>query len=163
MKAIEVAYASAPADEAVIHTLELEHPAFPGGVFRLCNGFNDIALTLETGETVTFTAAGLGINLPERAVVGREDLAFAMDNVTGDVRHNMLAAQEQGGEIPVRYRPYLETDPTGPAQPPLVLTAVGYADDRRSATVTASFRNLMDKRWPFLLFTPAKYPGIKYA
>lgn len=163
MKAIEVAYASAPADDAFIHTLEIEHPAFPGGVFRLCNGFDDQTLTLETGQTVTFMASGLGINLPERAVLGREDLLFALDNVTGQARRLMLAAKEAGGEIWVRYRPFLETNPNGPAQAPLTMVAVSYRDDRQTASISGSFRNLMDKTWPFVLFTPSKYPGTKYA
>lgn len=163
MKSIEVAYASAPADDSIIHTLELEHPAFPGGVFRLCNGFDDQQLTLETGQTVTFTAAGIGINLPERAMMGREDLVFALDNVTGEARRLMLTAKEAGGEIWVRYRPFMETDPSGPAQAPLNMVAVSYSDDRQTASVSGSFRNLMDKTWPSTLFTPDKYPGTKYA
>ena len=163
MNAIEVVYASAPADDIPIHTLALRHASFPGGVLFLCSGFEDIEARLETGELVTFTAAALGISLPQRALVGREDLQFALDNVTGEARQNMLNARAQGGKIWVEYRPYLESDLTQPAKPPLKMVTVSYEDDRRSANVLGSFRNFMDLEWPSLRFTPDKYPGLKYS
>lgn len=162
MKAIDVAYASAPADNAIIHSLELINPAFPGGVFRLCNGFEDRMMTLETGETVSFTALGLGINLPERGMIGREDLVFSLPNVTGQTRQLMLAAKETGLETGVKYRPYLEGDLSGPGHAPLSMVAVSYSDDLQGASISASFRNLMDKTWPSRIFKPQSYPGTKY-
>ncbi|TNY96418.1 hypothetical protein CGK56_24150, partial [Vibrio parahaemolyticus] len=78
-------------------------------------------------------------------------------------RRLMLTAKEAGGEIWVRYRPFMEADPSGPAQAPLTMVAVSYSDDRQTASVSGSFRNLMDKTWPSILFTPDKYPGTKYA
>lgn len=161
MKAIEVAYASA--DGIPIHTLTLRHATFPGGVFFLCSGFDDIDAKLETGEAVTFLASGLGINLPQRALVGREDLQFALDNITGEVRQYMLSARRAGGPIGVEYRPYVDNDLSQPARKPMKMVTVNYKDNRRSANVLASFRNFMDLEWPRVRFTPDRYPGLKYS
>ncbi|PSW53063.1 DUF1833 family protein [Photobacterium leiognathi] len=163
MKAIEVAYASAKVGDIPIHSLELSNPTFPGGVFRLCSGFDDQALTLESGQTVTFTAAALGINLPQRALMGREDLVFALDNVTGETRRLVRSAINSGEPVKVVYRVYLSSDLTAPAEVPLRMEAVTYSDDRSVASISASFRNLMDRTWPDKLFTPDKFPGTRYA
>ncbi len=163
MKAIEIAYASAPADDPIIHTLQLINPDFEVGEFCLCSGFDDLVMGLESGEQKNFLAMGLGIQLPERSITGREDLSFGIGNITGYTRQQMLKAKNGGQETTLIYRPYLASDFSSPAQKPLTMTVVGYADDRQTATISASFRDLMDRRWPSVLFTPQKYPGVKYA
>lgn len=163
MKAIEIAYASAPADDPIIHSLQLINTDFETGEFCLCSGFDDLDMGLESGKKKTFSGMGLGIQLPERSITGREDLSFGIGNITGYTRQQMLKAKNGGHETKLTYRPYLASDLTGPAQKPLAMTVVGYADNRQTATISASFRNLMDRRWPSVLFTPQKYPGVKYA
>lgn len=164
MKAIEVAYASATVDDIPIHTLELTNPTFPnGGVFRLCSGFDEQRLQLETGQWVIFQPAAIGINLPQRALMGREDLVFALDNITGETRRLVKGAINHGTAVGVTYRVFLSSDLTAPAQTPLEMTAVTYSDDRTVASVSASFRNLMDRTWPERAFMPDRYPGTRYA
>lgn len=162
MKAIEIAYASAPADDPIIHSLQLINPDFDTGEFCLCSGFDDLDMGLESGKQKQFFAMGLGIQLPERSITGRMDLSFGIGNITGYIRQQMLKAKNGKHETQLIYRPYLASDLSFPANPPLRMTVVGYADDRQTATILASFRNLMDRRWPSVLFTPQKYPGVKY-
>lgn len=163
MKTLDIVYASTPVEVILIHTLALRHLALPGGVLYLCSGYEDMAARLETGESVTFTASAMGISLPKRSSVGREDLQFAIDNVTGSSRRYMMAARQAGGQVHIEYRPYLSTDLSQPAEPPLRMVMTDYSDDRLSANVMGSFRNFMDLEWPYRRFTPDKYPGLKYS
>ena len=162
VKAIEIAYASAPADDPIIHSLQLINPDFDTGEFCLCSGFDDLDMGIESGEQKQFLAMGLGIQLPERSITGREDLSFGIGNITGYTRQQMLKAKNGGHDTTLIYRPYLASNLFGPARGPLSMTVVNYTDNRQTATLSASFRNLMDRRWPSVLFTPQKYPGVKY-
>jgi len=159
---LQTVYASAPLNQVIIHTLELAHPAFDNGAIRLCQGFDDVTATLEDASTVTFTASGFGVSLPSRAVKGRQDLQFQLDNVTGEALRQVKAAQEAGGEIGVTYRVYLASDLSAPAQPPTVMTAVSVDATALSIKVVASFHDLVNKAWPRRFYTPDFAPGLKY-
>lgn len=159
---LQTVYASAPTDQVVIHTLELKHSAFTNGAIRLCQGFDDVSATLEDASTVTFSASGFGVSLPARAVKGRQDLQFQIDNVTGTALKNIHAAQEAGGAVQVIYRAYLASDLSAPAQPPTVMTAVDVSATPLSVSVTASFHDLVNKSWPRRFYTPDFAPGLKY-
>ena len=159
---LQTVYASAPVDQVIIHTLELKHAAFDSGAIRLCQGFDDLTATLEDASTVTFTASGFGVSLPSRAVKGRQDLQFQLDNVTGEALQQIRAAKEAGGAVQVIYRVYLASDLSAPAQPPTVMTAVSVKANPKSVSVVASFHDLVNKSWPTLFYTPDFAPGLKY-
>lgn len=159
-KALETAYASAT--DYIIHTLELKHATFTNGAIRLCQGYEDIVATLETDETVTFTASGFGVSLPQRSVRGRQDLNFQLDNVTGEAIQQIDAANEAGGTIEVIYRPYLGADLSQPGNPPIKMVAAGAQVTPSSVIVTASFHDLVNKAWPRRRYTPSFAPGLKY-
>ena len=159
---LRAVYASAPIDQVPVHTLELTHPAFDDGAIRLCQGFDDVTATLEDASTVEFKSSGFGVSLPSRAVKGRQDLQFQLDNVTGEALRNIRAAQEAGGPVTVTYRAYLASDLSAPAQPPTVMTAVDVSATPLSVSVTASFHDLVNKAWPRRFYTPDFAPGLKY-
>src|SRR5690625_3932831 len=108
MSILETVYASAPAAEVLIPTLEIKHPAIP--TIRTCAGFENHTVTLETGEVVTFEASGLDVSLPERSDRGQQNLAFAIENVTGQAQDAIDRALDAGGQIEVIYRLYLASD-----------------------------------------------------
>lgn len=159
---LQTVYASAPVDQVVIHTLELKHAAFNAGAIRLCQGFDDVAATLEDASSVTFNPSGFGVSLPSRAVKGRQDLQFQLDNVSGEALQQIDAAIEAGGAIQVIYRAYLASDLSAPAQPPVVMTAVSVKATPQSVNVVASFHDLVNKAWPRRFYTPDFAPGLKY-
>jgi len=159
---LETVYASAPIDKLVIHTLELVHPAFEGGSIRLCQGFEDIGVTLETGEAVTFTASGFGVSLPRRSIRGRQDLQFQLDNVTGEVLKAVDDALSVGGAIRVNYRAFVSTDLSEPSQAPTKMTVTSIKANYKSVTVIAGFHDLVNKAWPNRRYTPSFAPGLKY-
>ncbi|WP_426758809.1 DUF1833 family protein, partial [Klebsiella variicola] len=64
--------------EVIIETL---HITVGSDVHYLCQGYEDITATTESGNTVTFTACAIDIALPARNADGTQDLKFALCNV----------------------------------------------------------------------------------
>lgn len=159
---LETLYASAPLNDVIHHTLELKHAAFASGAIRLCQGFDDLTVTLEDASPATFTASGFGVSLPHRAVKGKQDLQFQLDNVTGEAIQSIDAALVAGGEIKVIYRVYAGSDLTAPGQTPVVMTAVSGKVTRSTVVIVASFNDLVNKAWPSRRYTPEFAPGLKY-
>lgn len=153
-------YASAPAGDLPIHTLELY--AVSQGVIRICEGFDDVTAGIETGEFVTFTASGMGVSLPARSVKGRQDLQFQLDNVTGEVLTKLQGAIDAGDTIKVIYRVFTASYLDEPAEPPVEMTAVDVKANAQRVNVVASFHDLVNKAWPRDRYTPNIAPGLKY-
>ena len=159
-EALETLYASAPVNDLPIHTLTLISDAL--GTIYLCQGNDDLQLTLETGETVTFTASGFAVSLPPKSTKGHQDLQFQLDNVTGEVLTRCNVAIEAGDKVRAVYRVYRARDLTEPAHAPLVFTTSQLQATRRSVQVVASFGDLVNKAFPKARFTPYTAPGLKY-
>jgi hypothetical protein len=158
---LETLYASAPVDDVIIHTLELKSAGFNGHI-RIAQGFDDAVVTLENGGRARFEASGFGVSLPHRAVKGKQDLQFQLDNVTGRAIKEIDSALESGDTISVTYRAYAGSDLSAPGQPPLVLTATSVQTDINTVVVVASFNDLVNKAWPRRRYTPSFAPGLKY-
>ncbi|MAD76697.1 MAG: hypothetical protein CML20_18230 [Rheinheimera sp.] len=153
-------YASAPVNDLPIHTLELQADSF--GVIRLCNGFDNVNAGIEGGEIVLFEASGMGVSLPSRAVKGRQDLQFQLDNVSGEALEKVDAAKEAGDKVKVIYRVYTASDLTEPAEPPVEMIAVSVQATAMRVNVVASFNDLVNRAWPRDRYTPDVAPGLKY-
>lgn len=166
-KALEVAYASAPANDVILHTLELSAASFAvqghaPGVIRWVQGYDDIIAGLETGTQANFVAFGFGVSLPKKSSTGQQELQFQLDNVSGEASQAIDAAIENGDLIKVTYRAYLASDLSAPAQAPIVMTATSAKINALSVVVVASFFNLVNKAWPPRRYTPTFAPGLKY-
>ncbi|MFU2510575.1 DUF1833 family protein [Pseudoalteromonas sp. ASV78] len=153
-------YASATTNDLPIHTLELQADSF--WVIRLCNGFDNVNAGIEGGENVIFEASGMGVSLPSRAVKGRQDLQFQLDNVSGEALEKVDAAKDAGDKIKVIYRVYTASDLTEPAEPPVEMTAVSVQATAMRVNVVASFNDLVNRAWPRDRYTPDTAPGLKY-
>lgn len=160
-EALERAYASAPLASYPIDTLEISSDAF-AAPFRLAQAFEDIEATLETSETVTFTAAAIGISLPQRGIQGREDLLFQLDNVSGEAISTLRLALDSGEQITVIYRVFLSDDLLAPAERPLTLIATSAKANTKTMTIAASFRDFVNKEWPRRRYTKDFAPGLTY-
>lgn len=156
---LEIVYASG-GDDVIIPTLEIKHPAF--APIRTCAGFEDQTVTLETGETITFTASGLDISLPARNSSGQQNLNFAIENVTGIAQRAIDDALSAGGQINVIYRTFLSSDLSTPAEPPLKMVLVGAEFEGPSVQVTASYQDLIGYAWPRDRYSVDFAPGLKY-
>lgn len=151
-------YASAPTAEVIIPTLEIL-TATPQ---RICGGFEDVTVTLETDETVTFLGAGIDISLPAADTSGQQTLAFSIDNVTGEAQAQIDAALELDQRVTIIYRPYLASDLSAPSEPPIRMTLVGGGFEGGHLELQAAYYDLLNTAWPRELYTAEFAPGLKY-
>lgn len=155
-------YASNPVDKIRYKTLELLHATFPGGAYRFVQGYSDLTATLENGQEVTFEGSGIGIVPPRRGGDERPTLGFRLDNVTLKVSTAINAALEGGGVITVYFREFISSDLSAPANNPTPLFATVAKSNRFSVTVSAGFRDVVNKSWPRRRYTTQLAPGLKY-
>ena len=128
-QAIREAYASAPADTVILHTLELRHPVFadddgrPTAV-RVVRDHVDLNARLEAnapldaGETVRFVALAFDLKLPPVDTAPVPEISVTLDNVSREIVRHLDAAATSLERIEVTYRPYLSTDLEGPQMDP---------------------------------------------
>jgi hypothetical protein len=156
-EAIKEAYASAPSDQVILHTLELRHPAFVDDAgqtvaIRVVRDTGDLWARLESqaplqaNERVQFVAMGFELDLPP---VDREI-----------VRHLDAAAESQS-VIEVTYRPYLSTDLEGPQMdPPIHLVLTEVEADIFRVTGRARMLDVGNKAFPGISYTAKTFPGL---
>lgn len=162
MSILDIVYSSAPAAEVLVPTLEITHPTAFDPI-RICAGFSDIvASTEESGEEVTFYAAGIDISLPDMDTSGQQVLNFAIGNVTGIAQASIDAAITAGGEVTVTYRPYLLSDLSGPADVPMVMTMVGGSITGSVVQIQAAYFDLLNTAWPRDRYNLIFSPGLAY-
>lgn len=160
MTILEVVYASAPTDEVIIPTLEIKSAAFD--TIRICNGFDDREVTLETAEVVTFEAAGLDVALPAANTSGQQELMFAVGDVMGEATRAVMAATDAGATITATYRAYLLSDLSGPSGPIYDMDIVGAQFEGGLAQITAAYFDFLNTLWQRDRYTADFAPGIQY-
>ena len=165
-QAIKEAYASAPNTSVVYHTLEIYHPSFTTPI-RVVRDFVDLSARLEAtaprdaSTYVTFIGYAFDIVLPEVSSTGVPSLQITIDNVARDIMANLELAVTTSTPITVIYRMFLSTDLTGPQNnPPMALTIISISADVFKVTATATFGDLVNKRFPKTLYTIETFPGL---
>lgn len=153
-------YASAPADEILLPTLEIACDVRDS--IYTCGGFEDQTVTLETGEQRTFVASALSVSLPPRNASGQQNLNFAVQNVTGEAQQFVDAALEAGVPIRVIFRIYTLGDLSAPQEPPLKLVAKTPKFQSGTLQVTASYADIIGRAWPRRRYTATFAPGLRY-
>ena len=166
-QAIKEAYASAPTDEIVFDTLELQHPAFvddqglPDSIW-VVNDNVDLTATLEDGSTVkTFVKMRFDFEMPPLEEGGTPLAFITMDNVSREIVRNVELAVESPELITVLYRPYVKSDLSVPGMiPPLkgYLTSVNVDTFRVKGTL--DFGTIVNKAFPKNVYTEARFPGL---
>ena len=178
--ALDEAYASAPADEFVISTLELLHPAFVdpdnnADSVRVALDNRSWDLTYEdtaplfAGQTKTFEPLALEVSLPEQTDANLGTLKLAMDNVPRDIWRKLQSAARVRASSILIYREWIAVkNPTtqeylvsGP--PDMILG--GLTVKVVSATTlrieaTATFVDLLNKNFPRRKFSREDFPGL---
>lgn len=179
-EALEEAYASAPADEFIVATLELLHPAFVDGddqadSVRVALDERAWDLTYEAtaplfaGETKTFEPLALQVSLPEQAEGTMGILNLALDNVPRTVWPKLQAAALVRASAKVIYREWvavrdLETGEYTPsATPDLIidqLTMKVVTATQLRLEGQAGFVDMLNKAFPRRLFSREDFPGL---
>lgn len=160
MSIIETVYASAPSEHVILPTLEILVPGFDP--VRVVAAFEDLTATLETLETVTFTAGPFEYREPSKDTGGNQTLTFSIANVTGEAQEAVDTAIEADLEVPVNYRVFLSTDLTAPAKNPFKMTMRGGRFEGMMVQIEAGYYDLLNTAWPRLRYTAENFPGLRY-
>lgn len=166
----EAAYAEAMAsvdqEEVLLDTLELRHPAFTQPA-RVVRAYQNYTLGLESdaptqaGQMVEFLACPFEFELPPFEEGTVPTLKITISNVSRDLTGQLEAAISQIAPIQVTYRPYLESDPSGPQMnPPFHMTLTKVTVDVFSVTGIASLDDVHNWPFPSKRYTPSRFPGL---
>lgn len=170
--ALKEAYASAPSDVVILHTLEFRHPNFVDDAnqptsIRVVLDHVDHTLRLESSaplnpsQYVTFIRFAFDFTLPEVQNSATPEIIISMDNVSREIEDNLALAVASPYKVEVTYRPYLTTDSTTPQMdPPLTLTLTSVEADDFKVTARASYGDASNKAFPSELYTASRFPGL---
>lgn len=171
-QALKEAYASAPSDVVILHTLELRHPSFiddqglPTTV-RVVRDNTDLIARLEptapinAGEIVTFIAMGFDLELPPVDTAPVPEISITIDNVSREMVKHLNNAAESQDKIEVTYRPYLSTDLEGPQMdPPITLVLTEVEADIFRITGRARMLDVGNKAFPSVTYNSQNYPSL---
>ena len=171
-EAIQEAYAHAPSDAIILHTLELRHPDFRDEAgtpvaIRVVRDQVDLTARLEAdaplnaGQLVTFIAMGFELDLPPVDTMPVPEITVTLDNVSREIVRHLDAAAESQSVIEVTYRPYLSTDLEGPQMdPPIHLVLTEVEADIFRVTGRARMLDVGNKAFPGISYTAKTFPGL---
>ncbi len=164
--AIKEAYASAPTDSVILHTLELRHPDFVAPI-RVVNDHANLTATLEAaapvnpGQSVEFIRFAFRFTMPELMTTGTPEIEIEIDNVDASIVAYMDAAAQSDQLIEVTYRPYLSTDLSAPQMdPPITLVMHDVECDVFAVRGRASFGDFANYRFPTETYDQERFPGL---
>lgn len=148
-------------NKAVIDSLELQCAAWAEPI-RLVQGFKDKLLGDGAGNYSLFTAVPMGLILPSRSGQQAQKLTFALDNVTGQAQRAIDAALDAGTPIRLIMRRYTEDNLAAPAERPFMATVRGGGVKGISVQLDAGFNNILDWKWPRLVYDLNSFPDLAY-
>lgn len=159
-EALKEAYASAPSNVVIYHTLEINHPAFISPIY-VVRDFQDLNANLEDGTPVTFLRFAFNLVKPEVSATGVPQCTVEIDNVSRDILANVQLAMGSTSLITMTYREYISTDLSGPQNdPPMTMVLSNIQADVFKVRATASFGDLNNKRFPNEEYTAERFPGL---
>lgn len=171
-EALAEAYASAPEQAIILHTLEFRHSSFiVNGVPvapRVVNDHTKLEAYLEPGaplnggELVEFLPVRFSFSLPSESESGRSpEMTVTVDNVARILIPYLDLAKDSRDPIYMTWRPYLADDLTTPhMDPPITLTLRGISADMTTVSARAGFADLTNRRFPAQEYTSVDHPGL---
>ena len=171
-EAIQEAYAHAPSEAIILHTLEIRHPDFrdengnPTAI-RVVRDQLDLQARLEAdapmdaGAIVTFVAMGFDLDLPAVDTTPVPEIVVTLDNVSREIVRYLDVAAESQSVIEITYRPYLSNDLEGPQMdPPITLILSEVEADVQRVTARARMMDIGNKAFPSRTYTAKEFPGL---
>lgn len=165
-EALMEAYATAPAGEVILHTLEFRHPSFTQPL-RIVRDNNDLNATLEAGapenggEVVTFVKFAFDLELPDITSGATPELLLSIDNVNRELLTYFDEAANSKDLIEVTYRPYLATDTSAPQMnPPLNMTLKEVNADIFRVTARCGYGNFANRPFPNETYDLQRFSGL---
>lgn len=102
--------------------------------YWLTSGWDDVSVTLENGQPVTFEASAIDIALPARNPDGTQDLKFAISNIDGRVSEAIDKILDEMKSATLTFRRYISSDLSAPASSPYTLDIKSGSTDPDSSS-----------------------------
>lgn len=170
--AIKEAYAFAPSDDVILHTLELRHPSFVDEqgdttAIRVVRDNQNLIARLEDSaplnpnQQVEFIAMGFDIELPKIDTAPVPEITITLDNVSRELVKHLTAASTSQDVIEVTYRPFLSSDTTCPQMdPPMTLILTEVQANLHQVIGRARMLDIGNKAFPNKTYTVKDFPGL---
>lgn len=166
-EAIKEAYAIAPTNVVIYHTLEIRQPSVQSSVF-LVQARRGITATDEDGNERNWQPVGFQFSLPPSNEDGFQSLNIAIDNINQRVTDFVNIAKSPaaivaGVPVPVEilYRPFVSTDLSRPQMSqPITLFLKEVSLTNNQVTGRATFMDIVNKKFPSELYTRARFPTL---
>lgn len=178
--ALAEAYAVAPADDYVVHTLELLHPQFTDGQgnadsIRIALDNRPWELRYEAtaplfgGQVKTFEPLSMQVSLPEQSETSFGSLKLSLDNVPRTIWPKLQSAARVRASAKVIYREWVAVRnvSTGVYTPSDAPDMIIDQLTMRVVTATllrlegnATFVDLLNKGFPRRTFSQDHFPGL---
>lgn len=166
-EALREAYASAPVNQVIYHTLELWHPVFTTPIrvvrdVRALDARIEASAARNAGELVTFAHYAFDVVQPDTVTESLPQATIEIDNVGREIIAQIDEAIIAGAPIVVIYRQYLsDTAEDGPENdPPLQLTLIKVSATSTRIRAVAGFAMLLDRKFPRLEYDLETFPGL---
>ncbi len=171
-EALKEAYASAPSDVIILHTLELRHPAFiddAGNQTAIrvvrdnqnLKAFLEDSAILDAETEVEFLAMAFDFKHPSVNTSPTPEIVVSIDNVSTEIMSYLDKAIETQDMIEMTYRPYLSNDLSCPQMnPPITLAIKDIKVDIKKITATARMMDIGNKSFPSENYTAKNYAGL---
>lgn len=147
--------------DVIIRTLELTCDGWEAPVL-ISNGFEDVTVITEDNRVLLMEGANIDIALAAKNNKGNQTLAFAVDNTTGEVSHNVDSAVEARARVNATYRAYTNGNLAAPAEKPYKLTVLSGSIQGVEAQLQTGYFNMIGVAWPRALYTVNLFPGLRY-
>ena len=164
--ALAEAYASAPAAEDILHTLEIRHPSFTEPI-RVVRDFSDITAKLESsaplnpGEFVSFVKMSFYMTVPNVEKATSPEFEVGLDSASAEITGYMDAASQSPDLIEMTYRPYLASDISTPTMnPPLTMVVRAVNVGIFRAVAKAGYGDFANRKFPGETITTMRFPGL---
>lgn len=177
--AIREAYAAAPSAERILSTLELRHEALAGPIRMVrapgefiehdeesgldIYGYNftlEDNAPIDGGEEVLFQALMFRFRLPSQSDARISGFEITIDNATKYISKELDTIVTIRSPMYAVYREYLISDV---AQPSLIIGNMTVKKVRSTlamVTATAEFADLVNKKFPSILYRPEEFRGL---
>lgn len=158
--AIKEAFAIAPVNKVIYHTLEIKQDGVQDPIY-IVQAREGIVATDEDGNERSFKPVGFEFSLPPANEEGFRSLNIAIDNINRQASDFINKAKENETTVEIIYRPFLSDDLTRPQMdPPLVLYLKEAQATDFQVVGRATFMDVVNKKFPSELYTRKRFPSL---
>lgn len=175
--AIKEAYAIAPSDKVIYHTLEVRQLGVQDSIYVVRARIGITALD-ENDNQINFQPANFQFSLPPVTEEGFQSLNVAVDNINRRASDFIEVAKSEEIAVEMVYRPYVSTGTAGSGStggsgessglgalelqmnPPLILFLKDVQIVKDQVIGRATFMDIANKKFPSELYTRTRFPTL---